>query len=256
MALHVVETGPRSAPPVVFLHGAAVTGFSFAGVVARLPELHCLRVDLPGHGRSAGRFEVDAAATALLPLLRELDGRAVLVGHSMGGEVAAAAAAQDPSAVGGLVLLGAITQGAPGLAVLHHLEPRLPGPFRVPDPLFHLAARLVHVPRAQREAWAAELDPIDPAAFVRAIVASVAWRQPEALAGYRGSAWVMVAEHDYGVVYRSAEALRRSMPQARIGVVGRAPHTWHLERPRLLAEVIRAFLAGDGFPSGVRAWSG
>src|SRR5208282_5193766 len=69
-----------------------------------------LAVDLPGHGRSAGPPLTDIAALAdwtgcLIASLGE--GRASLVGHSMGALVALETAARHPDLVARLALLGA-----------------------------------------------------------------------------------------------------------------------------------------------------
>lgn len=73
-------------------------------------------MDLRGHGESAATFDTYddvAAGEDLLALIERLGGPAVIIGNSMGAGAAAWAAAQDPQAVAGLVLIGPFVRNAP-----------------------------------------------------------------------------------------------------------------------------------------------
>lgn len=103
--------GPEDAgPPLVFLHGAAGGHYVWLEQLAGLKDDHRLVLfDLPGHGASEPAPtppDVAGHARFVLGLLRALGlSRAVLVGHSMGGAIALAAALAEPARVAGLVLL-------------------------------------------------------------------------------------------------------------------------------------------------------
>ncbi|MGL5405775.1 MAG: alpha/beta fold hydrolase [Propionibacteriaceae bacterium] len=62
--------------------------------------------DLPGYGSAPGPFTADTAVAAVVRALRSTGGPADLVGLSLGARVALAAAAQEPSLVRSLVLMG------------------------------------------------------------------------------------------------------------------------------------------------------
>ncbi|HEX4508751.1 MAG TPA: alpha/beta fold hydrolase [Burkholderiaceae bacterium] len=103
-----------SAPPtrcVVFVHGA-MHDHSVWTLLARWFAHHghaALAVDLPGHGRSDGPPlpSVEALGAWLLAVLDALHvARASIAGHSMGSLVALEAAAQAPTRVGALALVG------------------------------------------------------------------------------------------------------------------------------------------------------
>lgn len=73
-------------------------------------------MDLRGHGASDTTFtsyDDVAAGSDLLALVEELGGPAVLVGNSMSAGAAAWAAAEDPDAVAGLVLMGPFVRQVP-----------------------------------------------------------------------------------------------------------------------------------------------
>ncbi|HRP79490.1 MAG TPA: alpha/beta fold hydrolase [Aquamicrobium sp.] len=110
MALFVKEWGVGEGIPVVLLHGFGASHAVWAGIAERLGrETAVLAYDLPGHGGSydfpdAGPPKVAASAILADLAARGID-RAHLVGHSMGGAVAALMALIEPQRVASLTLL-------------------------------------------------------------------------------------------------------------------------------------------------------
>src|SRR3954469_10103113 len=104
--------GNSGRPALVCVHGAGSSSVIFMEVVRRLsPQRRVVAPDLPGHGQS-DRWHAPADVT--IEMYRDAVGtvcaqlgleRAVLLGHSMGGLVALAAAAAWPERVAGLVLV-------------------------------------------------------------------------------------------------------------------------------------------------------
>src|SRR4051794_35725436 len=94
--MHVVEDGPRQAPPLLLIHGSGASGASWSRMVPALAEHHhVIRVDLPGCGQSppAPSYDPLAQAGHVAALLDGLHLRHVAVaGHSSGGYVATALA--------------------------------------------------------------------------------------------------------------------------------------------------------------------
>jgi pimeloyl-ACP methyl ester carboxylesterase len=115
MDLAVTETGTGE-PLVVFVHGVLDRGRSFSRVAALLaPDCRALWYDRRGYGDSADAPGVPADIdTHIEDLVTVLDGcRAVVVGHSFGGVVAAGAAVRAPEAVEALVLYESAMGWAP-----------------------------------------------------------------------------------------------------------------------------------------------
>lgn len=97
---HVPDDHERSSPLLVALvHGSMDRGAAFARAARHLRDLHTLRYDRRGFGRSVGcgTTDLDGHAGDLLALL---DGRpSVVAGHSIGGLVALKAAESDPRTI-------------------------------------------------------------------------------------------------------------------------------------------------------------
>lgn len=117
-ALSYAPASPPSAeiaaPRYVFLHGMGLNAHGFDPVVLAL-DAPALAIDLPGHGRSDWRddanYRPDLLASDIVLALQQLAPEPfVLVGHSLGGLVAAIAAPAIGQRLSGLVLVD-ITPG-------------------------------------------------------------------------------------------------------------------------------------------------
>lgn len=102
----------KNLPPVIFLHGTPGSALDWAWFLKNAAKKYTLAaVDRPGFGpkdRKAPSLQNDMDALAAV-LAHYADGgqKPVIVGHSLGGGLAARLAADYPDKVGGLVLVGA-----------------------------------------------------------------------------------------------------------------------------------------------------
>ena len=100
---------PAALPPVVLVHGYAISGHYMRPMLERLAHaVDCWAPDLPGHGRSETPprpLDVPGYADALVAWMTAVGlDRALLVGNSLGCQVIAHVAVRHPERVVGLVL--------------------------------------------------------------------------------------------------------------------------------------------------------
>ncbi|WP_439549411.1 alpha/beta fold hydrolase [Falsiroseomonas sp.] len=120
LRLHVRDTGPRTAPPVIFLHGFASSLHTWEDWAKVLEsEFRVIRFDLPGFGLTGpdptGDY-TDARSMAVITALMDHLAlpRASIVGSSMGGRIAWTFAATHPARVDRLVLMAPDGFASPG----------------------------------------------------------------------------------------------------------------------------------------------
>jgi pimeloyl-ACP methyl ester carboxylesterase len=119
-----MASGPPSAPTIVFLHGTRLSRMAWAPQFDGLEdEFRVIAVDLPGHGTRADKpFTLEGATDIVAATIRgeAADGRAIVVGLSLGGYVAMVLAAREPGLVRGLLLAGSSAEpvGVRSLAFL------------------------------------------------------------------------------------------------------------------------------------------
>lgn len=111
---------------VVFLHGFGGSHEVWQGVLSHLPETtHTIAYDLPGHAGSSEFPEAGSPKRAAMVILEDLAGKGInrthIVGHSMGGAIAALCALLAPERVSGLTLLA---PGGFGPEINHRLLTR------------------------------------------------------------------------------------------------------------------------------------
>jgi pimeloyl-ACP methyl ester carboxylesterase len=111
-------TGVAGEPPIVLLHASLMRSEDWENVFPRLATRYrTIAYDIRGHGKSAraSDYSLRAFADDALHVLRDLaKAPAVLIGHSLGGLAALAAAAEAPELVAALVLEDpALSYGAP-----------------------------------------------------------------------------------------------------------------------------------------------
>jgi pimeloyl-ACP methyl ester carboxylesterase len=258
--IHVVQDGPRQAPPLLLIHGSGAAAGCWGPVVPALAgHHHVIRVDLPGCGQSppASSYDVPDQAGRVAAVLDDLGlERVSAVGHSSGGFVATSLAEQRPDLVGSLALIstgpGLDMFTAPPLILRILLAPPL-GPLlwsRRSDSMIRRAlattcARPVEVP----ECMVAELREITYRTMRRILRGNAAYLaergMPERLAAVALPVLVIFGAADPR--YRpSPSALRyQAVPQTRVELLPGVGHLPMLEAAEATGRLLLDFTAAD-----------
>jgi pimeloyl-ACP methyl ester carboxylesterase len=119
------------APTILLIHGFLDDASIWDGVVECLgAEVGAVRYDLPGFGARSGAVEeargvtLESLAAEAGEIVEAIDGPAIVVGQSLGTQVAELVAAQHPGRVRALVLLTPVPLGGT------HLPDEILAPFR------------------------------------------------------------------------------------------------------------------------------
>jgi pimeloyl-ACP methyl ester carboxylesterase len=248
--VHYVESG--AGPAIIFVHGFGGSTYNFRDQLAALSsESRVVAVDLKGFGYSERDPHTGLAATDQVRMLRSfvealrID-HAVFVGHSMGGGIVQRYAATYPETVDAVVLAASIRAG-------QRVQARLPR--FIARPIASLIARYV-APRTFRLAYApgASIDdtvreqslrPLRVKGTIDGLLAMADDRSGDDavdLARLRQPVLLLWGDQDRIVPLRTAERIRRDLPQARLVVVHGAGHMLFEERPRDCNAAIRDFI--------------
>jgi pimeloyl-[acyl-carrier protein] methyl ester esterase len=263
-ALYHEISGAEQGRDVVLLHGWSLNLRVWDGLVRQLaPHFRLIAIDLPGHGRSDWdpRAVTPAAqAWRIHETLAPLSERYVLLGWSLGGQLALDLAAALPAGVAGLVLIATTPKflvgpnwrcGTPR-PLLARLAHRLhaDGERAVSDFLTQLA-------RGSAPRTAARV-----ASKLRRALSTHGAARPEALASglarlrdgdlrpalplVRVPALVMAGQRDRIIRPAASRALAAALPQARYVEVAGAAHAPFLSHPVQFMRQLTGFLQ-DGF---------
>lgn len=250
--------GPDAGPAIVLVHGSSECGTMWREQAAGLRENYrVVAPDLPGHGRRRGeRFTVEGALATLDDAVARVgQGRALLVGHSLGGYVAMLYAERRPEHVAGLALDGCSVafRGWTGRltrlsALTYDALVRVCGERA-------MAAYLARRPAGRtpmRGAVGGGLgeDGRNAAVWGQTLLAIVDRDFRAVLGGYGGPVLVITGEHDrynQRTKWEQADAAR----DARLRTIWGAGHDCAQEQPDAYTRAIREFAAEIGW--GVRA---
>ena len=235
--LRYAVRGPAGAPEILLLHGLGDSIAGWARVLGPLSRTYRVHmVDLPGHGLSPAPPDF-RLQTLLEPVARYAYGlRApVLVGHSLGGWLAARLALRPETAASGLILVNpagallpreewtqfrAVLDGADANGYIERAFHRAP-----------LALRLF--PAEIARAMAAPVT----RAFLDGVAGDDFLRDAE-LAALRMPVRVVWGERDRLLPAGTLPFFRAHLPRAEIVLLPRAGHLPHLEAPAELARAI------------------
>ena len=133
--------------PIVFVHGTRTSSAIWSAQIAAMTRSghRSLALDLPGHGtRSAERFTMAGALTAIDDAVGSFDVPPLLVGLSLGGYSALAYAARNDGKVAGVMVSGCSTEprGKP-LAAYRHLSTRAARLLRPGGGTWHVVADML-----------------------------------------------------------------------------------------------------------------
>lgn len=259
VSLHYELVG-RGRPAFVFVHGGCCAASDWDAQIAALStDFAVLAMDLRGHGASGGgesELSVPRWAEDINALVAALEiGGAVIVGHSLGARVAAAAVRQAPGLYAGLILI----DGSRTIGGLSASEPQ-PGSAEAQGAggtLEQILNRTIgpYADDAVRAKVIATMSAPPEAVMWSAVRALEDWDRASADAVYAGLDLPVLAiqstYHDRFTPRRSfarpdetspyLDSLRGQMPQLTVQILPATGHFSMMERPDEVTALIRAF---------------
>jgi len=258
LRLHLEASG--AGPAILAVHGWSRSSADLAPLAERLAGHRVLRPDLRGHGRSgAAPLTLATLADDLAALAAaEAPGGALLLGWSLGGQVALAALLAHPALrarVRGLVLLGATPRFTEGDGWPHGQPARaVEGlALRVRRTPARALARFLDdcfAPGELDAAGQARLEPLraapppDPTAALAGLEVLASADLRAGLPGLDVPALVLHGEADAIVPVGAGRALAAALPRARLVTLADLGHAPHLSRPGLVAAAVADFVRG------------
>jgi len=244
-----------SGPPLMLIAGLASDSQSWLPLVPFLSSRFTVIIpDNRGVGRSTQECEITIPLMAddCAALLRHLGiGRAHLLGHSMGGMVAADMAARHPYSAATLTLVATASRNLPrnnimfqDWATLYESKELRSAFYRnifawiLTDRFFNdpkqLEAALIYLINYP---WSQT-----PASFRRQTAAIAAHNGTETLVYISCPTLVMAGEHDILMPLQCSAALAKGIKSSELAIIKDAAHSLHSEQPERLAEQLTAFL--------------
>lgn len=250
MNLYLRESGSPTDPAIVFLHGGGLSSRQWTPQLDALSDsFYCLAPDLPEEGQSlgVGPLTMKLCVDEVAAIIREkANGRAHVVGLSMGGAVAVTLLAQHPDLVDHVVISGTAQPIGPLLAWLNNLN----APFlkmMSKDQIANTLAKQFGIPTSMQE-HIEDIKLLTPEAILRTsdvlkdIVVPLEATNP---------VLVCVGGKETFVAKNMARKYVHTLKNARGMIAPNVGHVWNLQSPELFTNTVRAWITDVPLPSGL-----
>ena len=249
------EVAGDGRPAVVFIHGFLDAASVWSDVASALQGagIASAAVNLPGMGGVTAKpdeISLDSYAAAVTAMVDAIGGQLVLVGQSMGAQVAELVAGSRPEIVKALVLLTPVPLGGVG------------APDEVVGPL-RTSGGKADVQRQQRAMFSYDM----PADKLDSLVATGLMVQPDVVARlvdvwngghelghlpskFLGPVLVARGASDPFVDEQMAGIVAERFEHVRLETVNKAGHWAHVERPQEVAELVLDIVKSVGLLGG------
>lgn len=225
----------------------------WAPQLERLADWHCVVPDLPEQGRSAsiGPFSLEDAAERVAQLIRRRapEGRAHVVGLSLGGAVALTLLRREPHLVRRVFVSGTAAGFGRALGAVSKASAGMYRWFR-PETLVDMSLKQFGIPGKYRDMLRDDMIPGLRPRFIRHFTdALMTMALPE-----ESPAPVLVAvgERETVVAKRAARKIVAVVPRARGILVPQAGHVWNLQFPDLFTDTVQAWCRDEPLPNSLR----
>lgn len=251
--MYFKETGKNSKETIIFLHGGAIAGWMWDEQLNAFNDYHCIIPDLPGHGHSSELkpFTIKNSAEQIIDLIMDHghNGKAHLVGISLGGQIILQILSMNPEVVGHVLISGTLIRKIPYTEELLKLidyaikvyEP-------VKDTEFFVKAnmRTYNMPKKFFGRFKESTHQLRKNSLERILKENMLFKMPDGLENIEIPVLVLTGEKDYKILKESARDLTSVLPTSKGYMVPKVGHLWNLEVPILFNEVLRRWIDNKG----------
>ena len=200
--------------------------------------------DLPGHGKSVSVHYVSHhdTVTRLADLLADRAPRgAIVVGFSLGGQLAIDLASAYPSLVRGALIISAETKPAPAQgATLSLLKGTAPLAKR--EWFAKKQAKQLGVPEEFLAEYIRDSQSLSRETLLASVGENIAYTIPASWQHFRRPVTVAVGERERRLMRRSAHLTHEGLPHSELVVIPEAGHDAPFMKPNFVADLIRALV--------------
>jgi pimeloyl-ACP methyl ester carboxylesterase len=227
--------------------------------IAALADFHCLNVDLPGHGKSNHVPWVSLADTAdhIVALIqaRSTNGRAHVVGLSLGAYIALVLLERHADVVDCVVISGVTAAPMPNRALLN---PQLwLMSFLMKRRWFaNMQAKSRRLPPDAQAALIENLLAMSMQAYRRIAEEVVDFYVPASLHRVNTPTLITAGGRESKIITQAVDAIPKIMPNAQGRLAPGFGHGWNVEAPDLFNAMVRAWISSAPLPAGLQAAHG
>lgn len=255
MTLYFEETGAQRghAPTIVFLHGLGISSWMWAEQIESLKQdYHCIAIDLPGNGESYQTewLSFTDAAAQIAPVIatQATNGKAHIVGLSLGGYMALYLLRDHPQVVETMVISGVTPYSLHGIMRL--IGRVLPYLLKF-EPLINRSAKTMNLPDDLIPLYKRDAHRLTLTTLQRIYGEVLDYELPVVMAQREQRVLAVAGDAELKTIIAGLAYFTRLLPNAQAALVTNAHHAWHSEHPQLFTVMIRAWIENQPLPAGL-----
>ena len=259
MSLYIKETGKNNHETIVFLHNEGIAGWMWDEQLKAFSDYHCIIPDLPGHGKSAEvkPVIVQDAADMIIDIIKNKakNGKAHLVGLSMGAQIAVQILSTAPEVVNHVLISGALVRNSqPTESFLELMDNLIALYLPDKDKTIRIMSyvRSYNIPKNLRSKFKESTYVIEPYSLDKILRETILFKMPDNLEHANVPVLVMRGEKDYGIINESALNLLNVLPNSKGAMALKVGHLWNIENPEMFNNVLKSWLNNENLPEGVK----
>lgn len=258
MNLYVEESGQENKETLIFIHGGGMAGWMWREQVEDFKDYHLLIPDLPEHGRNieVRPFTIEGAAGMIVNLIktRAKDGKAHLVGISLGAQIILQILSKAPEVVDHVMISGTLVHSLPHtetyLKLLNYLI-KVYKPVKDTDFFIKANMRTYNMPKTLFNEFKESTYLIKPESLDRILHENLLFQMPNGLNHADVPVLVMAGEKEYKIIKESVRDLMEGLPNATGITAPKLGHMWNIENPDLFNRVLRSWIVDEKLPDEV-----
>ncbi len=258
MSLYIKETGKNNHETIVFLHGDGIAGWMWDNQLEAFKDYHCIVPDLPGHGKSAEvkPFSIESSADMIIDIIKNHahNGKAHLVGISLGAQIIVQLLSANPEIVDHVLISGTLVRNfEPSETFLNLLdnliETYLPDKNKTIRIMSYV--RSYNIPKNLHSKFKESTYIIEPCSLDKIIRENMLFRMPSGLKNANVPVLIMTGQKNSIIIKESAMDLLNMLPNSKGAVALKVGHLWNIENPELFNEVLKSWLKDENLPRGI-----
>lgn len=253
MKLFFEETGRENEETIIFLHAEGFSGWMWDEQINYFKNYHLIVPDLPEHGKSheVKPFTIQGAAEMVMELIEDhADGRANLVGISLGAQIIIQILSKAPEMVDHALISGTLVRGIQNTESLMNLLNNIIntyGPVKNTDFFIKAYMRTYNISKTYFNKFKDSTYQIDNLALERVLREKLLYKLPEHNAADT-KVLIMAGEKDYGIIKDSSRSIVNKYPNYKAFLALKTGHLWNLESPENFNSILNAWLNDEPLP--------
>lgn len=254
--MFVLESGIGKSQKIIFLHGSGANSSMWRNHFEALDStFHCIAPDLPGHGKSnklPWTTLDDVADSIALLIKNRCNGKAHVVGLSLGGSIIYKLLEKYPTLIDRAVIDGANAKpikGARGIT----FGVTLISPFIHNNAVIKVMANSLGVSPGELPAFRAGMKMVSPTSFRRAMTQANRQKLDTDHFSISAPTFFVSGQTESATMHETHKELTQKNPVCRCAVYPQKGHAWMVTDVETHIALVRHWLTGSMFPEKLAA---